>query len=243
MSDGDGVRYARGSGGQRPDAGLARRLGELAREMQAEATMTGLVQRVVMAAVREVEGADHAGITFVEHGGVRVEAATDDLVARLDDAQYRLKQGPCMTSLHDEVTIRSDDFRTEDRWPEFVAVAMGEGVRSMLSVQLFVEGDNLGALNLYADEPDAFDNDSENIAMLLAAHAAVAVKGNRSEAELRVALDSRDLIGQAKGILMERFKIGPVAAFGLLVDASQQTNRKLRDVADDLATTGDFETP
>jgi GAF domain-containing protein len=112
----------------------------------------------------------------------------------------------------------------------------------MLSVQLFVEDDNLGALNLYAESPGSFDESDENVAMLLAAHAAIAIKGGRVEGNLRSALDRRDVIGQAKGILMERYKIDDSQAFDLLVVASQQTHRKLRDIAEELARSGELPT-
>jgi GAF domain-containing protein len=234
------IRHARGSSGQQPDAGLARQLGELAREMQADPGMASLVQHIVEATAREVEHADYAGITVVERNRVRSEAATDDIVARLDGAQHRLGQGPCLNSLREEVTVRSADFKQENRWPDFVAVAMGEGVQSMLSVQLFVEGDNLGALDLYLTEPNVFDDEDESIAMLLAAHAAVAMKGSSVESNLRIALESRDAIGQAKGVLMERYKIGPTEAFGLLVMGlpahPPQAARGRRQAGDDRRT-------
>ena len=134
-------------------------------------------------------------------------AATDPLVQQIDDLQYRLGEGPCLTSLRDEVTVRAMDLRTEPRWVHFSRAAAELGVRSMLSVQLFVDDDNLGALNLYSGTPAAFDEVHESTAMPLAAHAAIAMKGSKVEGNLRDALDRRDVIGQAKGILMERYKI------------------------------------
>lgn len=236
----DSVRYATGSGGQSPDAGLARDLSELAREMQAETTVEALLERITAAAVYEVDGAEHAGISEADGKHVHTRASTHELVTTIDDLQYRIEDGPCLTSLREQVTVRSDDLAAEDRWPRFAPAASGAGVRSMLSVQLFVDGDNLGVLNLYNTKPNAFDETSENAAMLLAAHAAVAWKGARVEGNLRTALETRDVIGQAKGILMERFKIDAAAAFDLLILASQRTNIKVRDVADQLATTGEL---
>jgi GAF domain-containing protein len=110
-------------------------------------------------------------------------------------------------------------------------------------VQLFVEGDNLGALNFYAGRPGRFDDYDESVAMLLAAHAAIAIQGHKVEAGLRTAPSSRDVIGQAKGILMERYKLTDRQAFTMLVTASQHTNRKLRDVAEELTATGELTTP
>jgi AmiR/NasT family two-component response regulator len=112
----------------------------------------------------------------------------------------------------------------------------------MLSFQLFVEGDNLGALNLYATVPDAFTDDDESVGLLLAAHAAIAMKATRNDINLRAALVNRDIIGQAKGILMERLKVDQVEAFGLLSQASKRSNRKLIAIAEELTLTGDLRT-
>jgi hypothetical protein len=104
----------------------------------------------------------------------------------------------------------------------------------MLSLQLYVEGDNLGALNLYSRPPNAFDDESEQVGLLFASHAAVAFAGVRKEAQLAKAVVSRDLIGQAKGILMERYNISPERAFLVLTRISQDNNRKLHDIATEL---------
>jgi GAF domain-containing protein len=238
----DEVRRARGSTGNEAEAGLARQLSELARRMQAEPDMSALLQSVTDAALIEIDAAEHAGISLIEGRYVRSEATTDALVSLIDQQQYRLEQGPCLSSLRQQITVRSDDLEDEGRWPEFSAAVAEHGIRSMLSVQLFVEADNLGALNLYSSKPDAFDAHDESTAMLLAAHAAIAIKGSRAATNLHTALDTRDVIGQAKGILMERFKIGPAEAFALLVVASQHSHQKLRDVAEQLATTGELRT-
>ena len=108
----------------------------------------------------------------------------------------------------------------------------------MLSFQLYVERDNLGALNLYSADACAFDDESEHVGLLFAAHAAVAMAGARRQEQLTHAVTVRDLIGQAKGILMERYKITADQAFQVLARASQQTNRRLADVADELTQTG-----
>jgi GAF domain-containing protein len=235
------IRHARGSGGQPAEAGLARQLSELAREMQADPDMAALLKHIVVGATTEVAGAEHAGISLIEGTHIRTEAATDELVERIDEQQYELQQGPCLEALRHHVTVRSDDFEHEGRWPGFAEAAMRFGVQSMLSVQLFVEGSNLGVLNMYAMKPNAFTDHDESVAILLAAHAAIAMKGSTVEANLRTALESRDTIGQAKGILMERFKVGQAEAFALLVVASQHTHRKSRDVADTLTSTGELQ--
>lgn len=234
------LRQAHGSTGEPIEVGLARALSELAREMQAEPDTAGLLQRIAEAAITEIEGTEYAGISLIAGNRVRTEAATDELVRQIDKQQYQLGEGPCLNSLREEVTVRSDDLDHEDRWPRFVAAAKKHGVQSVLCVQLFVDGDNLGALNMFATRAHAFDHHDETVAMLLASHAAIAMKGSAVEHNLRVALESRDTIGQAKGILMERFKISPGAAFDLLVAASQRTHHKLRDVAETLTATGEW---
>jgi len=237
---GDEARQAHGSAGGSIEIGLARQLGELAREMQSAPDMAALLQCLTTAAVTEIEGAEHACISLVEGKIVSSVAATDELVKRVDGRESELDEGPCITSLREEVTVRSDDFAKEKRWPRFVAAAMEDGIRSMLAVQLFVEEDSLGALNIYATRPNAFTEHDESIAMLLAVHAAIAMKGSATEAHMRLAINSRDVIGQAKEILMERYKISSVEAFRLLVITSQRTHRKLRDVAETLAATGEI---
>ncbi|MBV9594925.1 MAG: GAF and ANTAR domain-containing protein [Actinobacteria bacterium] len=157
---------------------------------------------------------------------------------RVDGLQYEAGDGPCLTSLRAQETVRADDLSTDPRWPRFAAGAVREGVLSSLSVQLFVEGTNLGALNLYSKTPGGFDDHAESVAMLLASHAAIAMKGTQVQVNLRTALRNRDVIGQAKGILMERFRLNEAQAFDLLVLASQRTHCKLNEIADELAATG-----
>ncbi|MGH3607738.1 MAG: ANTAR domain-containing protein [Pseudonocardiaceae bacterium] len=143
-----------------------------------------------------------------------------------------------MDAIYVEQTVRVSDTASEDRWPEFAKRAAQLGVGSMLSFQLYVVGDNLGALNLYNREPDAFDDESEHVGLLFASHAAVAMAGAQRNEQLIRAIGTRDLIGQAKGILMDRHKLTAEQAFLLLVRASQATHTKLRDIAEQLTTVG-----
>lgn len=192
---------------------------------------------MVDAAVAEVPGAEHAGVTILDHDSVSTPVATSEVVAVIDRAQYETGQGPCVHAAVDGV-VRSDDLDNEPRWPRFAPHAVEMGIRSMLSFHLYARNDTIGALNIYARAADAFNESSVHMGTLLATHAAVALTQTKKEANLRIALESRDVIGQAKGILMERFKIDNAAAFDLLIAVSQHTHRKLRDIAEDLATTG-----
>lgn len=224
-------------------AGLARDMSELARELQADDDIEAVMARIVAAAVRELDSASAAAITLVDRKGQVVAMVPSDERARLIGlAQQRCRQGPCLETSRDAVTLRCNDLRTDGRWPLWAAAAAGEGVRSVLSFQLFVQSDSMGALEIYADQPDAFDADAENTGLLLAAHAAIAMADRRKVESMHRALLSRDVIGQAKGILMERYKISPVAAFDLLIKSSQTTHLKLHDIADALATTGELPT-
>lgn len=228
-----------GSASGGPD-GLGELMGRVARSLQEEhGDVEATLHTIAVSAVDAVPGAEACTITYVTgRRSVEPRASTGDLPRRIDLAQGRLHEGPCLDSVWQEQTVRVEDMRTEDRWPRFAAEAVGLGVLSSLSFQLFVEGDNLGAMNLYARSPHAFGEESEDVGLALAAHAAVALAGAQREDNLRRAVDNRDLIGQAKGILMERYKITGEQAFQVLARASQQANRKVVDVAEELTRTG-----
>jgi GAF domain-containing protein len=120
---------------------------------------------------------------------------------------------------------------TDTRWPRFAAAAEAYDVRSMLGYKLFTSGRTLGTLDLYSSTPNAFDAESEVVGEVFAAHAAIALLASTQQAEWQTALNSRDTIGMAKGILMKRERIGDVHAFNLLVSTSQNANIKLHDIA------------
>jgi GAF domain-containing protein len=220
---------------------LAEALSELARTLQDEEGVGQTLQAIVEAAVGTVPGAEYAGVSMIEdRRTLATPAATDELVVKVDQAQYDTGQGPCLDALFEHRTVRVPDLAHETRWPAFVARAVALGVGSMLSFQLYVAGDRLGALNLYAARAGAFDDSSERVGPLFAAHAAVALAEAQKQQQLSQAMDTRDLIGQAKGILMERFRLTSDQAFALLVRASQRTNTKLRDIADHLVRSGEL---
>ena len=220
---------------------LAVRLSDLARVLQNEDGVDETLQAVVDAAVGTVPGAQYAGLSVVENRRVvDTRAGTAELVFQVDKAQYETGEGPCLDAVYDQRTVRLSDMTAEQRWPRFTARAAELGVGSMLSFQLFVQDDNLGALNLYCAEKDAFDDDSEHVGLLFAAHAAVAMSGAQQEEHLNKAVAARDVIGQAKGILMERYKVSADHAFTMLARASQQNNVKLIEVARTLTHAGQF---
>lgn len=151
----------------------------------------------------------------------------------------QVDQGPCLSTAREDRTFRTDDLRAETRWPLFAHAAADLGVGSMLSFQLFVQAESLGALNLYARRAHGFDTYDEDTGLLFASHAAVALAGAQHDNHGNLALQERDIIGQAKGILMERYKVDAIGAFAVLVRFSQNSNRKLRDVARSITETGE----
>jgi GAF domain-containing protein len=218
---------------------LAGKFGELARHLQDEKDVEHTLAAIANAATDTVPGAEYASISSIyKRRDVRTRAATSELARDIDQAQYDTGQGPCLDALWEQRSVRVADMKTDQRWPEFAARALDRGVGSILAVQLFVTGENLGALNLHSTAQDAFDDESEQVALLFAAHAAVALAEAETVDHLQTAVLSRDLIGQGKGILMERYKITGDEAFRLLVVASQTTNIKLTDVARYLVETG-----
>ena len=218
---------------------LAEDFGVLARSLDEHDDPDVMLAEIVTAAVAMVPGADEGSISVVT-GRTRIgsQAATGDLPVQVDALQEETQQGPCLDAAYEQLTVRVTDMANEDRWPQFARRASEAGAASMLSLQLYVEGDNLGALNLYARTPGAFDDESEQVGLLFASHAAVAYAGVRKEAQLAQAVVSRDLIGQAKGILMERYKISPERAFLVLTRVSQNSNRKLNEIANELVRHG-----
>ncbi len=224
-----------------PDDDLALRLSKSARDLQQEQDPAKTLEGVVSAAIALVPGAQEGSISVV-HGRRKVhsEAASSEFASRLDELQEEVGEGPCLSAVYEQQTVRLKDTRTEERWPLFSTKASEAGAGSVLSLQLFVEGDNLGALNLYAKDPDAFDEESEHVGLLFASHAAIAYAAARTESRLLRAVGTREVIGQAQGILMERRKITADQAFARLVRASQHQNVKLRDVAERLVQTGEL---
>ncbi|MEX2504372.1 MAG: GAF and ANTAR domain-containing protein, partial [Egicoccus sp.] len=155
-------------------------------------------------------------------------------------AQYEADEGPCLDALRDHAVYMIDDLETEERWPEYRTLALKLGVRSMLSYRLYAKGRTFGALDFYAKRPDVYSPFSKVIGQVFASHAGVALKGAISEAGMEKTLRSRDIIGQAKGILMERRGLPPADAFKTLRALSRNNNVPVRDLAEQIVTTGEI---
>jgi GAF domain-containing protein len=220
---------------------LAIRLGDIARELQHKEDPDSMLAGIVHAALELVPHAAEASVSLVTgRRTIESRAASSDLPRRVDALQSETGQGPCLEASYEKRVVSVPDLSTDKRWPDFSRQAFELGARSMLSFQLFVDGDHLGALNLFGNDVGVFDAESERIGALVAAHAAVAVAGSQQVSQLTLALDTRDLIGQAKGILMERYKITAQQAFLLLSRASSELNIKLREVAEQLTVSGEM---
>lgn len=176
-------------------------------------------------------GARWAGISLIQGRKIVFQVPTSRTVAELDQMQSDLGEGPCLTALREHHTVHIDDMQTETRSPAFACEAQQRDMLSMLAFQLFVRSENLGALNLYGDAPGVFAEDSFLIGAVSAQHAAVAMIGAANETQFLNALATRDVIGQAKGMLMQRENITGFRAFNLLTRVSQETNLKVVDVA------------
>lgn len=218
--------------------------GEVARSLASHEDQQATLTRIVHLAVEHLESCQFAGISWVEGRNITSPASSNEVPRIVDAIQAEVDEGPCLDAIKQHTVFQTGDLAGEERWPNFAARAHGAtGIRSILSLRLFLEEDTMGALNLYATQPDAFDETDVALASVFAAHAAVAMSAARREENLERKADSRDLIGQAKGMLMARSDLDDKAAFDLLRRASQRLNVKLVKVAEQVVdgrTIGDL---
>jgi len=211
---------------------LALRMAELARALAAPRQAEDIFTEVAAAAVDLIAGVDTAGILLIKKGGqFESIGGTDDLPHELDELQHALSEGPCIDAALDEVLVRTDDFRLETRWPAYSAAVQKLGVLSGMSFRLYTHERTAGALNLFGYQPTNWDAERQTIGMVLAAHAAAALMASHQSENLQSAVASRDRIGQAKGIIMERFDVDDVRAFDMLRRLSQESNTSLVGIA------------
>jgi GAF domain-containing protein len=198
-----------------------------------------LVSRIVGEAVRLVPAARHAGVIVLDGDKhVRTVFASDVVPRQLDALQMQMDTGPCLTAARKQIVVRMHDIAADTRWSEFRRAAKECDVASMLCVPLFVDDRLLGTLSLYGEQPDVFRDGVEPIARLLATVSAVALADSFQRERMERALRNRDVIGQAKGILMIRHGVQADTAFEMLRTHSQRTNNKLVAVAERVVETG-----
>jgi transcriptional regulator with GAF, ATPase, and Fis domain len=190
-------------------------------------------------AVDVLERCDFAGISVVRPTGIETPAATDEALRHIDELQYKLGEGPCLTSLAVTEVVVTTNLAEDERWPRWGRTISRElDIHSSLSVRLFTGKDALGALNCYAMKTDAFTGDDVLDAQVIAAHAAVALADTLEEDHLRRAMETRRTIGEATGILRERFGLTTDQAFSVLQRMSSTHNIKLFQVAQTLVSSG-----
>ena len=215
---------------------VAETFAAVARVLAAHEDMSTTLDRIVHLAVEHLDACDFAGISFVEGKRITSPASSNEVPEILDRIQSETGEGPCIDAIKEHAFFQTDDLRAERRWPQFSRRAHEEtGILSIISLRLFVEEDTLGALNLYATDPAAFDETDVALGTVFAVHASVAVDAARREETLETKAASRDVIGQAKGILMARSGVDEQRAFEMLKLASQRMNVKLRDIAKNIA--------
>jgi GAF domain-containing protein len=198
------------------------------------------LEAIASTAVTMLSPARYAGLAVLSRGELIPRASTGEPPLLLDRLQQVLGHGPCIDAAKYQSVFRVEDTGEDDRWPEFCAEAARLEVRSMLCVPLWIDERGLGALSLYADEPAAFSDPHERVVVLLATFAALALAEAQRADQMHDALANRDVIGQAKGILIERHRITADAAFGVLSRVSQAENRKLAEIARRLVETGEL---
>ena len=207
-----------------------------------EAELQPTLDAIISHAVATIEPAEYAGLILVLKGQLIPQATLGEPPHVLDLLQQATGTGPCFDAAREQNVITVDNTLTESRWPQFGERAAELGVASMLCVPLWVDELRLGTLSLYGEKPDAFAPQHRQLTDLYATHAAIALADAQRTDKLRHAMDNRDIIGQAKGILIERMKITPEAAFACLSEASQHANLKLLAVAQYLIDTGQLPT-
>lgn len=211
---------------------LAVRMAELARDIAAPRSLGELLNDVTAAAVELIPAADVAGVLLIKGGGdFESVADTDGLAAELDQLQHDFNEGPCHDAALKQTIVRTDDLRNEPRWPRYAPAAVERGVLSSLSFKLYTAERTAGALNLFSFRPDVWDTEAETVGTVFAAHAASAIMAGRHGQHMQSALSTRDRIGQAKGIIMERYGVDELRAFDLLRRLSQESQVKLVDIA------------
>lgn len=214
---------------------IAQALNDAAKMMDVPSNLDETLEAIARAALATVPGFDHVGITITHRdGSLETKSGTDQLVWELDELQYGLREGPCYDSIRGSGVTVVEHARRDQRWPHYMPTAVQRGLRAQLAVGLYADDQSLGGLNLYSTESDTIQEEAVSIAEIFATQAAIAMGRSRQEGELNAALQSRKVIGQAIGLVQERYTLNEDRAFEFLIRASTSGNIKLRDVAVEL---------
>lgn len=218
---------------------LRQTMAELTQKIARPTEIGAILQSVTATAVELMAGVDSADVLLISGPDLfRSIAATSQLAIDLDGMQQRFREGPCLDAAVGHSVILCNDLREDSRWPRFAKSAIAAGVHAMLSFQLYTHNGRMGALNLFGLTPDVFTAEAEALGAMLATHVANAFIAEDKELQFKSALNSRDTIGQAKGMIMERFGVDAVRAFDLLTRHSQDSNTRVADVAAEMVARG-----
>jgi GAF domain-containing protein len=207
-------------------------LAEMARTFRDQPDLQATLQSTVDLAARHLQGRAEVSVTLIHHKQIETAASTSERAVRADQLQYELDEGPCLDAAWRHETFQIEDLATDQHYPRWSRrVAAELGFRGIVAYQLFTTEDTLGALNVYTEDPHPYESVDRAEGLLVATHAAIALQGARKEQQLSSALLSRNLIGQAQGILMERYQLSATRAFDFLARTSQDSNTKLVEIA------------
>lgn len=230
---------AAGPGPRQWGVPLTERLTQITQALLAEPEHESTLDRVVQLAVQTIPAADECGVVLRRPGGgIDTPAATSPTILELDDLQDELRQGPCVEAIWSLDTWVINDMTTEARWPQWTSHAVRAGIGSALSVRIETHADVIGALNLYARAARAFDHTDIAVASIFARHTAYALAVVDQREQMNMALLSRQVIGAAQGMLMQRYGLNLDQSFEVLRRYSQESNIKLRDLAQHLVQHG-----
>ena len=214
---------------------LAEAFAEISRTLLAEPDVQRTLDQMCVLLVGTVDGCDHVVVTLVSSDHLESPAASDAVGPMVDAIQLEVDEGPCLEAIREQHTVLTADLAEETRWPRFSRRTVETtGVRSMLSFRMFVAADTLGSLNLYSKRPQAFSEESLAVGTIFAAHASVALQAAQTKqdlARLREVVATRELVGQAKGILMGRQGISSQAAMDILCRGAERLRVELRELA------------
>lgn len=223
--------------------GLAGLLTQLGGVVLSTETLQTAVALVTQLASVTIPGTAGAGVTLVSDSGRRTTAASNELVSQADALQYAFDSGPCLTAWREQITVRIDHLDAEERWPRWTEAAAGLGIASMVSLPLVAGGTSVGAIKVYSGEGGVYDEHAEQVLGLFARQAAVLLTNmvtladaRRLSEQLSEALQRRDVIGQAKGVLIAQGARDEASAFAMLVASSQGSDVRMHEVARRLLT-------
>ena len=216
------------------DQGMLRMARELAVTLE-PGDLDATLRQITSAAVRLLPNVQFSSITVLSKSELRTVAPTDERLLRVDEEQFRLQEGPCFDAATREEQVVSSDLRADPRFPRYAAAAVEAGIRSQVGVRLYDSPTSNAALNLYSTKVGAFD-DLSSLSALFAHQAGQAISYAHELTTLADAVRSRTVIGQAVGLVMERFQLDEERAFAFLQRLSSHQNRKLRDIAEELVT-------